>query len=386
VRRREFLYAVATSGLLSSFFPALAAPSERVIVSKIALLDGRAVMALTIHGTGPWFFMIDTGGHLSLIDDALAHSLQLEQTGTTLGTGVGGPAAMPLYSARDVVFGGGAIQPSVAFAGMKQGFRGDVRGALAAGMLTAVDSDLDFEKGEWRAYPDGRPDRTGFMRLGNAIVGGERANSGSPRLFGEATVNGRRLRFLLDTGAPGGASLTSHAARALGLWNDARPWAPQQTRGIGGVGDIGRIVRADSLAFGGRTFARPLVLLRGRKDEGASGVDGILGLDVLRQFILSTEPRTSSLWVKAFDAPPQRERYGFSGLWIDPAGDGARVAAVGTASPAAVAGLAVGDKIVGESFADLVRKITGPENTPVTLMVVRGGAPRQVNFTLARFL
>jgi hypothetical protein len=224
------------------------------------------------------------------------------------------------------------------------------------------------------------------MRLARAIVGGERANSGSPRLFGQAEVNGRKLRFLLDTGAPGGASLTLHAARALGLWADDRPWAPQQTRGIGGIGDIGRIVRTDSLTFGGRTFTRPLVLLRGRKDEAGDDIDGVLGLDILRQFSLSTEPRTSSLWVKPFDAAPSAEHYGFSGLWIDSARDGARIAAVGTGSPAASAGLVVGDRIVGDSFASLVRKIAGPPNTQVTLTVLRDGVARPVNLTLARFL
>lgn len=170
VQRRDVLRSLI-AGLLAGAFPGGALASQRVIVSKMALIDGRAVLALQIGEGGPYLFMIDTGGHLSLIDDALARSLKLEQTGMTRSVGIGGVAVLPLYLARNVVFGGGAMQPFVAFAGMAHGFAGDVRGTLAAGMLTAVESDLDFENGEWRAYPNGRPERIGFVRISNAIAG-----------------------------------------------------------------------------------------------------------------------------------------------------------------------------------------------------------------------
>jgi hypothetical protein len=383
VQRRDVLLSMI-GGLLVGDFPAGALAAERVIISKMALIDGRAVLALKIGEAGPYLFMIDTGGHLSLIDDALARSLRLEQTGMTRSIGVGGVAVLPLYLARNVVFGGGATQPFVAFAGMARGFTGDVRGTLAAGMLTAVESDLDFEKGEWRAYPDGRPERIGFVRLSNAIAGGEHGES--PRLFGEAEVNGRHFRFLLDTGAPGGVSLGTRAARALGLWDDSKPFAPQQTRGIGGIGGLGRIVRAQSLSFGARTFERPLVLLRAKEDAGGADVDGILGLDVLRQFNLSTDPHARSLWVKSYAAAPSDERYGLSGLWLDPAPDGARVAIVGTGSPGAAAGIRAGDRIIGEPFSALVAKITAPAGTRVALTVNRGGQAQPVTFTLSPYL
>jgi hypothetical protein len=383
VQRRDVLRSLI-AGLLAGAFPGGALASQRVIVSKMALIDGRAVLALQIGEGGPYLFMIDTGGHLSLIDDALARSLKLEQTGMTRSVGIGGVAVLPLYLARNVVFGGGAMQPFVAFAGMAHGFAGDVRGTLAAGMLTAVESDLDFENGEWRAYPNGRPERIGFVRISNAIAGGE--HGGSPRLFGEASVNEKRFRFLLDTGAPGGTSLGMGAARALGLWDDSRPFAPQQTRGIGGLGSLGRIVRVQSLSFGGRTFNRPLVLLRGKQDLDGSDVDGILGLDVLRQFNLSTDPRARSLWVKPYGAATSDERYGLSGLWLDPAPEGARVAIVGTGSPGAAAGIRTGDRIIGKPFSTLVRKITGPAGTQVALTVNRSGQSQQVTFTLSPYL
>jgi C-terminal processing protease CtpA/Prc len=126
------------------------------------------------------------------------------------------------------------------------------------------------------------------------------------------------------------------------------------------------------------------VFAGGRGDAG--DVDGILGLDVLRQFNLSTDPRTSSLWVQPFEAPPSEDRYGLSGLWLDQADIGARVAAVGWGSPAATAGLVVGDRIVGEPFLSMLRKISGSAGTKVTLTVLRSGTARPLTFTLAPFL
>ncbi|SFN71138.1 aspartyl protease family protein [Sphingomonas sp. OK281] len=368
---------------------AIAAEPGRVLVSKIALIDSRVVMALKIGDAGPYLFAIDTGGFLSLIDNGLAKSLKLTSTGMTRASGVGGRTTMPVYLARDIVFGGGVRQNAVAFAGIDFGFHGDVRGTLAAGILTTMDSDLDIEAGEWRTYPDGHPPRTGYYRIESAIsdiASGSGPGAGSRHLYGSATVGGKGLRFLLDTGAPGGLSLDQPTARALGLWNDTQPYAPVRPRGIGGQAGIARIVRAASFTFGDAQFDRPLVMLRGNGDMRAR-VNGIIGLQVLRQFNLSTDVRARALWVKRHAiADASEERYGMSGLWIDREGERMTVAAVGTGSPAAAAGITIGDRIVGEPFPTVIRKISGAPGSSVTLSVERGGATSDRTFVLKPFL
>ncbi len=362
----------------------------RVFVAKVALVGPRIVMEVMIGPAGPYMFAIDTGGYLSLIDDQLAKSLKLQNNGTVDSRGVGGRATMPLYLARDVVFGGGVRQPAVAFAGIGFGFRNDIKGTLAAGIMTTMDSDLDIAAGEWRVYPDGHPPRTGFFRIASAIsdVSAGRGNqTGSRHLYGDAVVDGRKARFLLDTGAPGGLSLDQPAAQALRLWDDTRPYAPVRPSGIGGSAGVARIVRTGGFTFGGATFDRPLVMLRGQGDVHGDGVDGVIGLQVLRQFNLSTEVKARALWVQhhaggtAID-----ERYGLSGLWIDHDGDRMTITAVGTGSPAAEAGMKIGDRVVGESFVAVLRKIGGKPGTPVTLTIERNGNRSDVVFTLKPFL
>jgi hypothetical protein len=263
-----------------------------------------------------------------------------------------------------------------------------VRGSLAAGILTTVDSDLDIESGEWRVYPDGRPERVGFVKLERAIRSDSALgrNAASPRLYGEIQVNGTVLDCLLDTGAPGAISISYDNARRLGLWDDTRPFAPQATSGIGGSGGIGRIVRADIALFAGQRFDRPLVLLRGPSD-GARDHDGIVGLSMLRGFNLSTEVKTRSLWLQRhLDAAPLPERYGMSGLWLDDKGGEIRVAVVGTGSPAWAAGIQVGDRISGPDFRSAIASITGAPGKDVTLSVASNGQTRSVRFALTPFL
>jgi hypothetical protein len=382
--RRAFLSLLGWTGLAASAAPLADASSPRTLVTRIALIGSRVVVAVTIGGAGPFLFLLDTGGFLSVIDEALARSLKLRREGSIAAAGVGGRDLLPLYLAEDVVFGGGLRQPTVAFAGLSQGFGQVIRGSLAAGVLTTIDSDLDFEAGEWRLYPDGRPPRQGYVRMARGID--ELDSKGSPRLFGTAAVNGRPFRFLLDTGAPSGLGLTRAAAGALGLWDDSRPFAPIRTRGIGGEGGIGRLVRAESIELAGRRFERPIILLRNDETAPRREIDGIIGLDLLRGFNLSTDVRARELWLQPRARFTFADRYGLSGLWLDQKGPGVEVADVGTGSPAQKAGLQVGDRLKGSDLATLVRRISGPPGTSVTLSVVRDGAVREVRFTLAEYL
>ncbi|MFK4873235.1 aspartyl protease family protein [Novosphingobium sp. ZW T3_23] len=387
MQRRDFLGGsafVVAAGLARPVLAEARAP----IVSRIALMSGRVVTPVTIGGKGPFLFMLDTGGATSLIETGLARELKLKSTGPTRMVGMGGQAVLGSYMARDVVFGGGVRQPTASFSAMENRFGEGVRGSLAAGLLTTMDSDLDIEAGEWRIYPDGRPAREGLIQLENAIRtdGSLGRNAASPRLWGAAAFNGTAIDCLLDTGAPGAFSMGHDAARRLGLWDDARPFAPQAVGGVGGTGGIGRIVRLESVVFAGQRFERPLVLLRPPSDAVRSH-DAIVGLHVLQGFNLSTEVRTRSLWLQRHaNAVPMLERYGLSGLWLKDEGRGVRVAVVGPGSPAAVAGIQAGDHIVGLNLRAAIALVTGHPGKEVALSVANTGPTRSIRFVLAPFL
>lgn len=383
ISRRNLLAAMGVAGV----WPGVALAAERrMLRASIALEENRVLVAVGMAGKGPYIFMIDTGGVVSLVHDTLAKTLKLPIIGHSALGGAGGHDIYPLYQAKDFVIGGSIRQASVALVGVGDlHFGNDIEGTLAAGILTVADSELDFDAGELRIYPDGRGERPGFTRVPSSIRRMYGRQTESPYIFAGVAVGGQSFDCMLDTGAPRALSLFSNAARRSGLWDDSRPYVPLRSHGLGGEGPISRIVRAPSLALGGLSIDRPLVMLSPAGTESAAIGDGIGGLALIRRFNLSIDARARTLWVQPSRQPAVTERYGLSGLWFDRKGDVAEVAAVGTGSPAAEAGMQVGDRVVG-AWEEVLRSTNRGPGTAVTLDIDRKGAKRAVSFTLRPYL
>ena len=369
---RRALFAAA--GMLAIPSRLAAAAPAPPIVSRITLAHGRVWLNLTIGGAGPFPFILDTGADVSAIDPRLAAQLHLGKVGYKGLTGIGGRVELDFYRARDVVFGGGVRQHEAVFGGLLAGKgAGEGAGLVAAGVVTTRDSDLDFVAGEWRLYPNGRPDRDGFTRLASTIGGPNRFSSDKVTVL--AILDGRHTGLLADTGAQGEVLLFPAAVRRSGLWEDTRPFAPVRLRGIGGTADrVGRVVRARQLTLGTCLFDAPLVHLYDPNDEAQSLHDGLLGLPVLERLHLSTEVRAAKLWVQANGRPKPPEHYGYSGLWLDQlTGDRARVAMLSPASPAADAGLVQNDVLRAPDWPGLLRRLGGPPGGEVAVTVETPG-------------
>lgn len=384
VSRRSLLAGLAAAAAIPSRAARAIAPA-RVLRAPFTLQGDRVLLSVAVNGAAPVPFVLDTGGVVGLIRDDVAKRMKLPVLRQSRLGGVGGPGSFPLYKLDAVVIGGAWRQDAIVLAGAgAMGFGQDAAGSLAAGLLTTRDSDLDFDRGEVRIYPEGRGARDGFARVPSRIEQ-RGATGGSAYIFADAVLDGKSYRFVVDTGAPRGLTLFADAARRSGLLDDARPFAPLHVGGLGGGGPLGRIVRADRLAFGGRTFERPLVMLAGAK-TGYALEDGIIGLALLRHFNLSIDTRDHVLWVQPSQQPPVSIAYGLSGLWAVAHKGATVVEAVGTASPAAQAGIRVGDRIVGEPFAATIAKLTAPEGAPCPLAIERDGVRRDVTLELRRFL
>ncbi len=364
----------------------LAAARQAPIIANMRVAQRRALIDVQFRDGPPHAFLIDTGGFHSLIDERLARELKLRSLGGIGMRGLGGLENMTLYRAPEVVFGGAVRQRDVTFGGLRDPrFGAGVQGTLAAGVFTVVDSDLDFDAGEWRLWPEGRPDRAGFVKL-PAKITAPAAREGSPKIIAEGVLGGRTLRFLLDTGAPKAINLFGPAARASGLWDANMPQAVIRPFGIGGAAPLGRLVRAEAIAIGPLRFERPLVQLHQPGSRGGNGFDGIIGLDILQRMNLSTDTKARTLWAMPNRQPAYEERYGLSGMWVDAKGDSVVVRAVGARSPAAEAGIAEGDRIVGMPVAQVIRAISQDPDTVVPLTVERGGKRRTAEVRLRRFL
>jgi len=385
IGRRTLLKGLAASTLL----PAAASRAQaRVIVTPIAIQEDRVWIAARIGDSRPLQFIVDTGSVVSLIQERLARELGLRARGNFRLIGAGGPETFLLYVGRDITFSSGAVQRSVVFGAMPPDLviGRDAAGLFAAGLLTEADSDLDFGRGEWRLYPDGRGTREGFRELPSSIEHISGSGNGSPYMFVNAVLDGNSFRFLLDTGMPSQIRLWPGAVRRSGLWNDTNSYAPVRAFGIGGAGARGRLVRGGTLRIGDFAFERPLVTLNDPGSTRESFADGIIGLPYIELLNLSTDVRRHKLWAQPSGRPQRPERYRLSGLWVEPHGELLEISDVGRGSPGAEAGLRRGDEIVGLKLPDFVRLADGPAGESFELRYRRGGETRTARLTLRAYL
>ncbi|MGI4733128.1 MAG: aspartyl protease family protein [Janthinobacterium lividum] len=394
---RRGMIALGAGGLAMLALPgrgraAAGAPGRGPIVSRIVLEDGRLWIGASIAGSKPYLFVIDTGSGFSFLRPEVARELKLPVTGGHRVGGLGKKTEIDAsYIAHDVLFGGHLRQLVVAFAGyhFQRGMPADAAGLLAAGLFTTHDSDLDFEAGEWRYWPDGRPDRDGFVQLDGDVGGPVSASLSSHRLTVRAYLDGLPYRLMLDTGSPGTVTLFPRVAKRSGLFADGVPFAPLQTAGFGGTAaKLSRSVRAKTLAFGPVTIDRPIVTVMDPGQHSDLEHDGLIGLPLIALLTLSIDVRGRRIWARRNARPVVRGGYRLAGLWLDRDASGAaRVTVVGVGSPAAAAGVRVGDVVADPpTFEEAVRRIGGAPGRAVTLGLRREGARVDVAYTLRDYL
>jgi len=376
ITRRNIVIGAGAAALLPG--RALRAQASEPWRIPITLTDTRVLVDCSIAGKGPLRFVIDTGGTIGLIETKLAETLRLRKLGPSTLALRGARRPYPIYEATDFVFGGQLRQPSATFAAVDHiNFRDGAVGSLAAGVLTAVDGELDFAASEWRVQRGDTPDRTGWTRYDKAIVSYGNRN-GSSFLLADATLGGTPFRFGLDTGWPSPMQIYRKTAEAIGLWNAAR-WTPAAPDGKA------RLVRAPTLGLAGANIDGLLLTVLENPEWDVFDA-GIIGLPILRRFNMATVVADKALYLKPNGLPAQPERYNRAGLWIDRAGKDAKIAVVGAGSPADKAGLKPGDRLIDVDFGALTSRMFEPAGTQIALKVAQGGAPRDLVLTLADFL
>ncbi|MCJ2186956.1 PDZ domain-containing protein [Novosphingobium beihaiensis] len=347
----------------------------------IHLTPGRVLVSCMADGEGPFPFVFDTGGTVGLIDMKLVEALKLKRVGGSRLSLSIGTKVFPIYEVRDLIFGGKVRQPSAVFAGVKNfGFGEGVRGSLAAGVLSSVTGELDYENQIWRIYQDETPDRTGWTRYDKALVKSGNRN-GSSFLFADAVLGGTSLRLGLDTGMPSALRIYRKAAEAAGLWKwDSQRWTPTAP------GGKGRLIRTDVTLAGTVLKDVPVSLVE--DVQWSTFHNGIIGLPVLRLFNMATHAAKDELYLRrnALPAATHLNRYNRAGIWIGREHGGLIAEVVGAGSPAAQAGIKAGDRILDADFGDLIERFQGPAGSRVPLRLQTDGAVREVTLTLEDFL
>ena len=380
---------------------ALAARAQTI---PFQLEDARVYVPVVV-GSGParWF-VFDTGAQPTVVDARVADSAAVRAipAGTTTGAG-GGRVAVARADDVTLVVGGVALGPQTVGVAPLDSLIGPSSGRAVPGIVGSRFFrehvvTLDFARREIHlADPSAAPD------VGDGIVVPLELAGGVPLARGWLrTPDGRRIagRFLVDLGAKAMLLVTEHFAAEHGLAT-AFPVGVVSPLGAGMGGPTRyRFVRAAAIGLGddARAIADSVVVGLSVGGTLASlSYDALLGVDFLARYEVTFDyPRRRMILRPRRDRLPPSE-FDMSGIFVlapDRAHRRIEVAEVRAGSPAAAAGLRVGDAIVGAAgvpaesltVARLRQRLSAGDGDRVALAVERGGRRVEVTFRLRRAL
>ncbi len=278
-------------------FPGLALPAGADLDVPYDFLHNQIVLQVTLKGSGPYNFVLDTGTHASTIDLGLARRLRLPLAAArSESRGVGstrvfGQATM----LEDVHVGDLVVQklPAVALdlSGVSAQLGRPLHGVLGTNFLASRITQVDYFRRRIRflarpsaSLPDDARRITFPMRF--------RAGSILPVLE-DCFVNGTKIAVTLDTGSSLGLVLFPNAVRLLGLEDLARTGNPMEAAGYRGQARLTkgwvRSVVLGTIDLGAIEVA---YVRRGYgDDEVLQQRGGNLGNAVLQDFILTLDYR-----------------------------------------------------------------------------------------------
>jgi S1-C subfamily serine protease len=211
-----------------------------------------------------------------------------------------------------------------------------------------------------------------------------------------AAADGIAGKFEIDTGSSTALVLQRAFVDQHGFEVRHPGGLRMKTSGVDGVFET-LAARLDRFAIANTEIKRPVAEFPsgGKGGLPVAGVDGSIGYQILRQFVLTFDYARGELWVErsaAFGAKTVEWKSGFQAVKSD--GPGFHVVTVMPNSLAAAAGISVGDIItevdgkpaasVGQvEFSGLMRR---PDGTVVHLGIIRDGIPRSVPLTLKELL
>jgi hypothetical protein len=149
IRRLNRLFILLAFGIC---LPALAMvsdqtePTARIATARIKLDDlSMIIVPVSINGSGPYDFMLDTGCGRTMVDQKLAEELHLSRAGEKTITGVLASARMSVVHANSVSVAGAAVDGLDTFSfDHPATVTGKVRGVLGEDFLKNFDVLIDY--------------------------------------------------------------------------------------------------------------------------------------------------------------------------------------------------------------------------------------------------
>jgi hypothetical protein len=335
--------------------------------------------------------MFDTGADDALTPETVA-ILGLNTEGAATARDSGGGSISVSFASAASVRVGDAEMTDQRFAVLPlprhmtdRGSRPPLAGLIGYGLLSRFAARLDYDAKMLTLRPgtDFRYEENG-VRVPLTLAGT------APVV--PAAADGISGMFVVDTGSVGALTLRREFVEDHQL--EGRHTAGLRIKSVGAAGPFDTILtRLDRLDIADTRIDRPATRYPSVRGEGLpfADVDGSIGYEILRQFIVTFDYRHGEVWFErsgAFGARTGQGGAGFQANKIEGAGFGVTTVVPNTA--AAAAGLQVGDIITevdGRSTApmslgDLALLLRRPVGTVVHLGTVRDGMARPVTLTL----
>lgn len=371
----------------------------------------RAVLALTrkgehhfaqvsVNGSAPRTFLIDTGAGLTAISRELADTLGLALGDPLSIVGLGGGVEARSANLESIGFGG-LMRNNVTclvldFAEMRSNMGLDVEGILGFSAMNKYAVTFDFAAGTLELAENARrrSPEPGGARVPMQLLGGQALVDGKVDGVPAGT-------YILDTG-----SWITFVPRSVAR----RVQSLRRVPGVPFVGADGRVleaeaVRARSFAIGAARVDRPILLSAtggGASDPVgltlASGDRGVLGANVLRRFRITLDYPRGELVLDpnpagAKDAEEGLATFGLvgPGIVLEEGAKGLVARTVVPESPAERSGIRAGDRVLavdgraldGITAGQGQELLSGPEGSSVSVKV-RGAAGGERTLALQR--
>ncbi len=172
----------------------------------------------------------------------------------------------------------------------------------------------------------------------------------------EVVVEGRRLSAAVDLGAA--MPLMVREGVQAEAWADGRRWSTSgraTARGAAMVVAERKVTRAKELVVAGCAMAHVPVEVFAVSDPVFGAVEAVVGAPVLARFLVSLDVAGARMWLKANAAAGARFASATVGARVRVEEDGLHVVHVAASSPAAHAGVQVGDVIASINGAPAKR-------------------------------
>jgi predicted aspartyl protease len=363
------LLALVAQGFAKPLESTLPPPSGVVVVS--ARVEGR-----------PATFLLDTGAERSCLDASFAEHLQFKPTNVEGMRQPYGNRAVSSLRVRELGIDSFELQNVEMLAAdltsLSMGSGISIDGILGSDVLKRFTVRIDFSSGLVRFGTD-----AGESPGGVAVPLQPVHNL----YFVPLSIQGTPVSLLLDTGA-NASSVSSHAWSGITMH-----WQPQTT--IDGVRSTGgseaRFALIPTIEIAGAMSRDVPLRVQPQTKDGLfadAGFNGLLGTDVLRQFIVTLDLANNRMYLTS-NPKARADRYLFSTIgiqFVKDAQDGFTIMAVWKPSPAARAGLKIGDRIIAVnqldahqmSLDDLSREIHGRPGTKINLVIDSDGLRHSV--------